>query len=343
MSVNSSSSHESPVSLQKAPKTSYGLLAISAFALLFIAVVMYFAWRAFLAWGVLLSLVFVPLLLYSISAVIADLFSKYRKEHFRLPIVLRGASKGGFGLLFVSAVFALFGLFTISLAWVDASYFLLRGIVLSAFFIPLFIYAIVAIREGRSYLKVAQDGLHIHSHSQTRDLPWSEIRRFRLNPTPLLLRMDRIAGEKSFRRQAVTGQVRAVLEKGEFVLPERYGMEPVELRDLLNDVRRACLGDSEPADVPEPFGNPGELVPMIQNEDLDELRGTAKHLSERGYSGSIVPEAQLKDSERSAWISQERGGYVLCLSSGEDIEAAMLVLAEHLKSTEGKPGEQQKR
>ena len=354
LEMNTSDAASLPVKFRRTSKAGYGLLAASGIAWFgIIAAIIYeFKDRSealmyCLIAGGLISLVLGPIFIYALVKVIMHLFSRNLGSSARLPFVLHGTAKGGQEMLLFSGVFMLFSYFTVYLGVLgvckdfDLRAVLLAafGLFLSALFTTLFVSSWAEIRGGMSRLRVSKEGLQILGSAHARKIAWSEIRRFRLNPTPLMLRIETDTGPDAFRHQEVTGNVKVVFEKGEFELPGRYGMAPCDLRDLLNRARRLCVLGSASPEGPEPFGSPGVLTPVVQNEDLDSLRTSAEHLTAHGFSGSIVPFASLKESERKNWISSARGGYVLCLSVEQDIQKAMQMLAEHLKTAEG-PNEQ---
>jgi len=254
------------------------------------------------------------------------------------PFKLKGASKGNFGQFLVSELGILFCFYfatsVCEFDWNIRSSRLAGAVMLILFLAAQAALILFSILAGKSCLQVTKEGLQVLGSPHARRIGWSEIRRFRLKPTPLMLRIDGKEEKETFRRKEVSGHVKVVLEKGEFTLPERYGMDPCDLRDLLNRARGLCVPGSASPEGPEPFGSPGALTPVVQNEDLDSLRISAEHLAAQGFSGSIVPLTQLKESERKNWLSPARGGYVLCLSVEQDIQKAMQVLAEHLKEHE---------
>jgi len=300
--------------------------------------------------GVLLSVLSGLIFFSSLANILLCWLRHKPPEELVPPFTLRGASKGGKGLVFAFGAFMLFSLFTVVFAVISAleefdlatGFFAVFGLFLLVLFTTLFFSSWGEMRSGMSSLRVNKEGLQVLGSVHAREYCWSAIRKFRLNPTPIMLRVETEEGSNAFRRQEVAGNVKVVLNHGEFELPERYGMSPCDLRDLLNRARRIIVLGSDSPEGPEPFGSPGALTPVVQNEDLDSLRTSAEHLAAHGFSGSIVPFASLKKSERKNWISPARGGYVLCLSVEQDIQKAMQVLAElltkHEESHEPKRG-----
>ncbi|MFA4986059.1 MAG: hypothetical protein WC712_05700 [Candidatus Brocadiia bacterium] len=262
---------------------------------------------------------------------------KHPGKAIKMPFTLRGASTGGYGLAMLSGTMVFFGVFSIAFGLsgkTGTSLALGTGMVVAVLFGVLLVSSIFGIMERSSYLSVTKEGLSTHGSPRARSIPWSEIHGFRLGHTSLKIDCSEGTGDLAVRREDVVGPVKILLKRGEYELPDRYGMGPVELRNLLHRARMICVDDPCAENVPEPFGNPATLTPVIQNDDLDSLRNAASHLASFGFSGSIVPEDQLKATERKPWISTARGGYVLCLSIEQDIQKAMQALAEHLKERE---------
>ncbi|MFA4986062.1 MAG: hypothetical protein WC712_05715 [Candidatus Brocadiia bacterium] len=340
-----------PVKFRHTSKGGYLLLVASAVAwLVVVAAVAYESrrnpdlWPRYLVLGGVVTLVFAAVFMNSFVRVIGRRKSPFGEKAVRLPFVLHGNSEGHYGPLIIYGTLTLLSLsfmttvlaFTVAKWDLDGEMFLLTALalIMSGVFATLLFSAWGDFRQGMSRLRVNHEGLQVLGSAHAREYCWSAIRKFRLNPTPLMLRMETEAGPDAFLRQEVAGNVKVVLNYGEFELPERYGMSSCDLRDLLNRARRIVVLGSDSPEGPEPFGSPGALTPVVQNEDLDSLRTSAEHLAAQGFSGSIVPLALLEKSERKSWLSPARGGYVLCLSVEQDIQKAMQVLAEHLKEHE---------
>jgi hypothetical protein len=199
-----------------------------------------------------------------------------------------------------------------------------------ALFLVLIWFVGAAIYQGRSYLRLTHAGLEAKTFSHTRKIAWPEIRGFRLSTRQISVTVKGKRGRQSLQCTELTGHVRVVLERGEFVLPDRYGASPAKLLELLKYVRAVCLGESLPDETALRTDSSNDLTPVLQLSDYDALTAAGKHLSERGYSGAIVPASEFGQTDAHSWISADSGGYVLCLSSGENLQEAMLALAEFL-------------
>ncbi|MFA4986602.1 MAG: hypothetical protein WC712_08470 [Candidatus Brocadiia bacterium] len=350
MITNRSGDPPNPAPIRQRTQGSYlGLLAASGLAWFVLVAAIFLLCKdkhvplgSALIGGGLVTLAIGPVFLFFLFKAIRSPLSEDAETGVRLPFVLQGTIQGGHRALFLSGVLMLFSYFLVFVGAIRVYYRFESGAVhffafvllLSVICTTLFLFIRNKQRKNTSLLRVTEDGLRILGTVRARNIDWPEIRRFRLNPTPLMLRIGGEPGPAAFRREEVSGNVKVVLDEGEFELPERYGMHPCDLRDLLNRARKICVPGSDSPEVPEPFGTPGTLVPAIQNDDLESLRNAARHLTARGYSGSIIPEPQLGGDERKPWISRVRGGYVLCLSDDNSLDAEACELANYISKTE---------
>jgi len=339
-----------PFTQRRTSKGGFELLVVSGILWLALVCAMFcahegtdYSWEFFAGLGVLSALMLGPVCVLGCIKLLRRIRSKYAPTSARLPLVLHGTSQGGHGMALFSGVMVLCGVGSILFGLIgepggrDAGIQFLplaTGILVAALFGIMLIFSLRGIYEGLSRLRITESGLEIRGAGRVRRIPWGEIAGFRLGHTSLKIDSEAGIGDDAVRKDEVVGPVKVILHKGEYDLPDRYGMSLVELRSLLHLARIACMNNGGPAEVAEPFGTPGDLAPVLQRNDLGSLLAAGRCLAEYGFSGSVVPVAQLKESESQSWVSPERGGCVLCLSTDQDRQKAMQVLAEHMKAFE---------
>ncbi|MFA4986601.1 MAG: hypothetical protein WC712_08465 [Candidatus Brocadiia bacterium] len=264
------------------------------------------------------------------------------KSKMSLPVTLRGQFRpSSEGMLVFSLILLMLGLGSLAFGFFGD----LTGrdlgnelIVISAGFIvtliggPMAYYSALSVQSHESRMHITRTGLEICGTGRARDIPWSEIEGFRLgHASP---KIAPVSGEPQERKEQSTGPVKVILKKGEYELPDRYRMSPAKLRSLLHRARMTCAGPN-PETVPvETFGHPADVTPVLQVNARDLLLKAGKHLGERGFSGSVIPVWGLDETLSRPWISPEQGGYVLFLSTDQDLHKAMQALAEYLKKIE---------
>ncbi|MFA4986604.1 MAG: hypothetical protein WC712_08480, partial [Candidatus Brocadiia bacterium] len=208
---------------------------------------------------------------------------------------------------------------------------LMAGLVMLALFIVLVYLVGQAIFQNRSFLRVTKEGLQVTSYSHTRKISWPDIKGFRLCSKRIALRARGPNRSDVVQSTEMTGHLRIVMARGEFVLPDRYGVDPGKLMGLLSSIRSARIGDNATPEAAETQSARGTMTPVLQLRDFDILVAAAEHLSSQGFSGSVIPIDDLSESECRTWISPAVGEYVLCLSANQDVQQAMLALARHLE------------
>ena len=68
-----------------------------------------------------------------------------------------------------------------------------------------------------------------------------------------------------------------------------------------------------------------DMMPVLQQDDLDSLEAAKDHLENHGFRTMITPFQDLPESERLDWMIPEEGGYLLWVD-GTDYEQAMDLL-----------------
>lgn len=169
------------------------------------------------------------------------------RKGLRLPFTLRGTPKGGYSLLLISGAFLLLGLTIVVLSLlnvrVDQRTREILGVkgalVLLCVFGLVFAFAWVIFLEGIPRLRVTSKGLVLRGCAKPHNISWDQIKGFRQSSTFLMTQDD----HGTFRREEIVRPLKVVLKRGEFDLPDRYGMDTAELKDLLQRARVACVGD----------------------------------------------------------------------------------------------------
>ncbi|MEM7167568.1 MAG: hypothetical protein AAF581_19100 [Planctomycetota bacterium] len=68
------------------------------------------------------------------------------------------------------------------------------------------------------------------------------------------------------------------------------------------------------------------MKPVLQYPHLADLEGAAIHLEQHGHASKITSFNELPETAQAAWMTPEKGGYILYLHDDENYDAAMTCL-----------------